>query len=164
MWCSNLFWLYWYTKQIQKCINFIVCFRSPFQSFPLWVMNSWAVIDTMKTVENLVYWKPFLVICPKSHFASIKDLHIQSEFSIHYLHTKKRYNSFIKFNRAAIWRFKEENRALMRRLYGDMESSTVYREMKQLSDFADEDMDSSRSSIVLGMYLHSSWILNKDGH
>jgi len=51
---------------------------------------------------------------------------------------------------AAIWRFKEENRALMRRLYGDMESSTVYREMKQLSDFADEDMDSSRSSIVLG--------------
>ena len=69
-----------------------------------------------------------------------------------------------EFYRAAIWRFKEENRALMRRLYGDMESSTVYREMKQLSDFADEDMDSSRSSIVLGMYLHSSWILNKDGH
>ena len=61
-----------------------------------------------------------------------------------------------EFDRAAIWRFKEENRALMRRLYGDMESSTVYREMKQLSDFADEDMDSSRSSIVLGMYLHSS--------
>ena len=89
MWCSNLFWLYWYTKQIQKCINFIVCFRSPFQSFPLWVMNSWAVIDTMKTVENLVYWKPFLVICPKSHFASIKDLHIQSECSIHYSCTKK---------------------------------------------------------------------------
>merc|ERR1719245_994897 len=51
---------------------------------------------------------------------------------------------------AAIWRFKEENRALMRRMYGDMESSTVYREMKQLSDFADEDMNSSRSSIVLG--------------
>ena len=31
---------------------------------------------------------------------------------------------------AAIWRFKEENRALMRRLYGDMESNSVYREMR----------------------------------
>lgn len=31
---------------------------------------------------------------------------------------------------AAIWRFKEENRALMRRMYGDMESSIVYREMR----------------------------------
>lgn len=52
---------------------------------------------------------------------------------------------------AAIWRFKEENRALMRRLYGDMESSTVYREMKQLSDFTNEEaMDSSRTSMVLG--------------
>jgi hypothetical protein len=34
------------------------------------------------------------------------------------------------FLRAAIWRFKEENRALMRRMYGDMESNSVYREMR----------------------------------
>ena len=33
-------------------------------------------------------------------------------------------------SRAAIWRFKEENRALMRRLYGDLESNSVYREMR----------------------------------
>ncbi len=32
--------------------------------------------------------------------------------------------------RAAIWRFKEENRALMRRMYGDMESTSVYRQMR----------------------------------
>merc|ERR1712158_27227 len=31
---------------------------------------------------------------------------------------------------SSIWRFKEENRALMRRLYGDMESTSVYREMR----------------------------------
>lgn len=34
---------------------------------------------------------------------------------------------------AAIWRFKEENRALMKRLYGDMDSTTVYREMRGFS-------------------------------
>ena len=33
-------------------------------------------------------------------------------------------------DRAQIWRFKEENRALMRRLYGDLESNSVYREMR----------------------------------
>ena len=35
--------------------------------------------------------------------------------------------------RAAIWRFKEENRGLMRRLFGDMDSSSVYREMRATS-------------------------------
>jgi hypothetical protein len=29
--------------------------------------------------------------------------------------------------RHAIWRFKEENKALMKRMYGDVESSEVYR-------------------------------------
>lgn len=52
---------------------------------------------------------------------------------------------------AAIWRFKEENRALMRRLYGDMESTSVYREMRQMTtNIDDQPQDSSRSSIVLG--------------
>lgn len=50
---------------------------------------------------------------------------------------------------AAIWRFKEENRALMRRMYGDMESTSVYREMRQMStNMDDEEQDSSRSSLV----------------
>ena len=54
-------------------------------------------------------------------------------------------------SRAAIWRFKEENRALMRRLYGDMESTSVYREMRQMTtNIDDQEQDSSRSSIVLG--------------
>ena len=78
----NFFLKEWF---VQKTLDFwkhCLYYRSQFQSFPLWVMNSWAVIDTMKTVENLVYWKPFLVICPKSHFASIKDLHIQSKFTL----------------------------------------------------------------------------------
>jgi hypothetical protein len=29
--------------------------------------------------------------------------------------------------RHAIWRFKEENKALMKRMYGDVESAEVYR-------------------------------------
>merc|ERR1719433_267458 len=51
---------------------------------------------------------------------------------------------------AAIWRFKEENRALMRRMYGDMESTSVYREMRQMStNMDDEEQDSSwKSSLV----------------
>ncbi|XP_071748080.1 uncharacterized protein [Lepeophtheirus salmonis] len=31
---------------------------------------------------------------------------------------------------AAMWRFKEENRALMKRMYGDLESTSLYREMR----------------------------------
>ena len=38
--------------------------------------------------------------------------------------------------RAQIWRFKEENRALMRRLYGDLESNSVYREMRSNMEMA----------------------------
>ena len=37
------------------------------------------------------------------------------------------------FYREAIWRFKEENRALMKRLYGDMESASLYREMRSVN-------------------------------
>eukprot|EP00095_Tigriopus_kingsejongensis_P007171 maker-scaffold134_size322110-snap-gene-0.9 protein:Tk07171 transcript:maker-scaffold134_size322110-snap-gene-0.9-mRNA-1 annotation:"AAEL007897-PA" len=33
----------------------------------------------------------------------------------------------------AIWRFKEENRALMKRLYGDLESTSLYREMRSVN-------------------------------
>merc|ERR1712113_474036 len=52
--------------------------------------------------------------------------------------------------RAAIWRFKEENRALMRRMYGDMESTSVYREMRQMStNMDDEEQDSSRKSSLV---------------
>ena len=55
----------------------------------------------------------------------------------------------LKF-RAAIWRFKEENRALMRRMYGDMESTSVYREMRQMStNMDDEEQDSSRKSSLV---------------
>merc|ERR1719400_1921398 len=51
---------------------------------------------------------------------------------------------------AAIWRFKEENRALMRRMYGDMESTSVYREMRQMStNMDDEEQDSSRKSSLV---------------
>merc|ERR1719361_3337082 len=50
---------------------------------------------------------------------------------------------------AAIWRFKEENRALMRRMYGDMESTSVYREMRQMSTNMDEEQDSSRKSSLV---------------
>ncbi len=42
----------------------------------------------------------------------------------------ERLNVFPTTTRSAIWRFKEENRALMKRLYGDMESNSVYREMR----------------------------------
>jgi len=42
---------------------------------------------------------------------------------------------------AAIWRFKEENRALMRRMYGDMESTSVYREMRSSMSPEQEDLE-----------------------
>merc|ERR1739846_224219 len=42
---------------------------------------------------------------------------------------------------AAIWRFKEENRALMRRMYGDMESTSVYREMRSSMSPEEEDLE-----------------------
>ena len=35
--------------------------------------------------------------------------------------------------RDAIWRFQEENRALMKRLYGDLESTSLYREMRSVN-------------------------------
>merc|ERR1712083_140590 len=41
---------------------------------------------------------------------------------------------------AAIWRFKEEKRALMRRMYGDMESTSVYREMRSSMSPEQEDL------------------------
>ena len=59
-------------------------------------------------------------------------------------------NNKFKIFRAAIWRFKEENRALMRRMYGDMESTSVYREMRQMStNMDDEEQDSSRKSSLV---------------
>merc|ERR1712186_114950 len=42
---------------------------------------------------------------------------------------------------AAIWRFKEENRALMRRMYGDMESTSVYRQMRSSMSPEEEDLE-----------------------
>ncbi|XP_023349455.1 protein spaetzle 4 isoform X3 [Eurytemora carolleeae] len=42
------------------------------------------------------------------------------------------------YNRNAIWRFKEENKALMRRLYGDVDSTEVYREMRSNDLFGDD--------------------------
>merc|ERR1712203_1148310 len=42
---------------------------------------------------------------------------------------------------AAIWRFKEENRALMRRMYGDMESTSVYRTMRSSMSPDEENLD-----------------------
>lgn len=49
--------------------------------------------------------------------------------------TKELYCDFKgpAYPEAAIWRFKEENRGLMRRLFGDMDSSSVYREMRATS-------------------------------
>lgn len=40
----------------------------------------------------------------------------------------------------AIWRFKEENKALMRRLYGDVDSTEVYREMRSNNLFGETTM------------------------
>lgn len=60
---------------------------------------------------------------------------------------------------AAIWRFKEENRALMRRMYGDMESTSVYRQMRGGSSMLvdpeshhqeDYDYDQGDRSMTLG--------------
>ena len=36
-------------------------------------------------------------------------------------------SDYLIYFRNAIWRFKEENKALMRRLYGDVDSTEVYR-------------------------------------
>ena len=47
--------------------------------------------------------------------------------------------------RAAIWRFKEENRALMRRLYGEMDSPTLYREMRSTADKSSNNFQSSKN-------------------
>ena len=60
--------------------------------------------------------------------------------------------------RAAIWRFKEENRALMRRMYGDMESTSVYRQMRSSMSPEHEDLEfknqerhqTDRQSVTLG--------------
>merc|ERR1719192_3256675 len=59
---------------------------------------------------------------------------------------------------AAIWRFKEENRALMRRMYGDMESTSVYRQMRSSMSPEHEDLEfktqerqqTDRQSVTLG--------------
>merc|ERR1719273_846026 len=59
---------------------------------------------------------------------------------------------------AAIWRFKEENRALMRRMYGDMESTSVYRTMRSSMSPEQEDLEfknqerhqTDRQSVTLG--------------
>ena len=48
--------------------------------------------------------------------------------------------------RAAIWRFKEENRALMRRLYGEMDSPTLYREMRSTADKSSNNFQSSKTN------------------
>ena len=59
--------------------------------------------------------------------------------------------------RAGIWRFKEDNRGLMRRLYGDMESASVYREMRATmghmsdSSFRYQKPKSKRSGPMLAM-------------
>lgn len=37
----------------------------------------------------------------------------------------------------SIWRFKEENKALMRRMYGDVDSNEIYREMRSNGMFAE---------------------------
>merc|ERR1712141_532720 len=47
---------------------------------------------------------------------------------------------------AAIWRFKEENRALMRRLYGEMDSPTLYREMRSTADKSSNNFQSSKDN------------------
>ena len=49
--------------------------------------------------------------------------------------------------RAAIWRFKEENRALMRRLYGDMESTTLYREMRSTAEKSSKNFQPSNNPL-----------------
>ena len=54
---------------------------------------------------------------------------------------KVHYSNF----RAAIWRFKEENRALMRRLYGEMDSPTLYREMRSTADKSSNNFQSSKN-------------------
>ena len=51
----------------------------------------------------------------------------------------------IIFQRAAIWRFKEENRALMRRLYGEMDSPTLYREMRSTAEKSSTNHQSAKS-------------------
>ena len=48
------------------------------------------------------------------------------------------------YSRTAIWRFKEENRALMRRLYGEMDSPTLYREMRSTADKSSNNFHSSK--------------------
>ena len=54
----------------------------------------------------------------------------QTKENLLYLFSAWLISSFAPNSRAQIWRFKEENRALMRRLYGDLESNSVYREMR----------------------------------
>jgi len=58
--------------------------------------------------------------------------------------TKQTYCNFkgVAYPEASIWRFKEENRALMRRLYGDMESTSVYREMRATTSSYKSDVKS----------------------
>ena len=62
-----------------------------------------------------------------------------------------------EYSRAGIWRFKEDNRGLMRRLYGDMESASVYREMRATmghmsdSSFRYQKPKSKRSGPMLAM-------------
>lgn len=51
---------------------------------------------------------------------------------------------------AEIWRFKEENRALMRRMYGDMESTSVYRQMRSSSGHLERTEEESKNGINLG--------------
>ena len=53
-------------------------------------------------------------------------------------------SNFNYFSRTAIWRFKEENRALMRRLYGEMDSPTLYREMRSTADKSSNNFHSSK--------------------
>jgi len=47
---------------------------------------------------------------------------------------------------SAIWRFKEENRALMRRLYGDMDSPTLYREMRSTAEKSSNNFQPSKNN------------------
>ena len=60
---------------------------------------------------------------------------------------------------AEIWRFKEENRALMRRMYGDMESTSVYRQMRSSSSQSGQSLDSIEEESKNGINLGSSGLM-----
>merc|ERR1712226_690756 len=55
-------------------------------------------------------------------------------------------NKGTSYPESAIWRFKEENRALMRRLYGEMDSPTLYREMRSTADKSSNNFQSSKTN------------------